>query len=166
MFSSVLGCVRSRRSRARSGQGWRRATGLRLTRLRLSVECLEDRCLLSSGIGEPSFADPADYAIGGGPRSVTAGDFNGDWVLDLAVANSTSNDVAVFLGSGDGRFQRGTTVAVGTNPSFVTAADLNGDQILDLATANSGSNNVSILLGSRDGSFGLRYTSVVGRNPQ
>ena len=42
------------------------------------------------------------FAAGYYPRSVALGDVNGDSVLDLAVANSYSNDVSVLLGNADG----------------------------------------------------------------
>src|SRR5262249_17564853 len=161
-FSSVLGCAPSRRSRPRLGQGRHGPTRRQSARLRLSVECLEDRCLLSSGVGELSFLDPVDYGVGRSPRSVTVADFNGDRLPDVAVANSASNDVSVLLGNGDGSLRLAVTVVVGTNPYYLTAADLNGDAVEDLVVANSGSNNVSALLGNGDGSFRLPRNFGVG----
>jgi acetyl esterase/lipase len=133
--------------------------------LRLSVECLEDRCLLSSGVGGLSFLDPVDYGVGQSPRSVTVAEFNGDRLPDLAVANSGSNNVSVFLGNGDGSLRPVGTIAVGSTPSFVTTGDFNGDGIADLAVANTGSNNVSILLGNGSGGFGLAGNFAVGVRP-
>jgi FG-GAP repeat protein len=51
-----------------------------------------------------SFVSRSDYGVGISPSSVAAGDFNGDGVLDLAVANSGSASVSVLLGLGDGTF--------------------------------------------------------------
>jgi acetyl esterase/lipase len=133
--------------------------------LRLSVECLEDRCLLSSGVGELSFLDPVDYGVGRSPRSVTVADFNGDRLRDVAVANSASNDVSVFLGNGDGSLRPVGTIAVGSTPSFLTTGDFNGDGLTDLAVANKDSNNVSILLGNGSGGFGLAGNFAVGVKP-
>src|SRR5262245_49469445 len=163
-FSSVLGCVSSRRSRPRLGQGRHGTTGPRSARLRLSIECLEDRCLPSSGVGGLSFLDPVDYGAGRSPRSVTVADFNGDRLPDVAVANSASNDVSVFLGNSDGSLQPVGTIAVGTTPSFLASGDFNGDQIPDLAVANTGSNTVSILLGN-GGGFGLAGNFAAGGRP-
>src|SRR5439155_12001723 len=53
-----------------------------------------------------SFVDARkDFAAGTFPISVAVGDFNGDGIKDLAVANGGSNDVSVLLGTGDGTFQ-------------------------------------------------------------
>src|SRR5262245_65335005 len=100
-LSSVPGCVPGRP---------------RSARLRLSVECLEDRCLLSAGVGGLWFLDPVDYGVGRSPRSVAVADFNGDRLPDVAVANSASNNASVFLGNGDGSLRPVGTVAVGTTP--------------------------------------------------
>jgi acetyl esterase/lipase len=109
--------------------------------------------------------DPLDYGVGKSPRSVATADFRDIGVQDLAVANSGSNDVSIFLGNGNGTFQLVETVAVGKNPYFVTTGDFNGDGIPDLAVANAGSTNVSILLGHGDGSFGLPQDFAAGSSP-
>ena len=60
------------------------------------------------GIGTGKFYKPAAYTVGTNPTAVTLGDFNGDGLADVAVANaggSGSNNVNVLLGNGDGTFQ-------------------------------------------------------------
>src|SRR5262249_57809399 len=85
---------------------------------------------------------------------VGIGDFNGDGIPDLAVANFASNDVSVLLGNGDGTFQPAAGYAVGSQPpSVVAVSDFNGDGKLDLVVPNYNSNNVSVLLGNGDGTF-------------
>src|SRR5215472_6626921 len=109
-----------------------------------------------------SFEDPLDFGVGRSPRSVAAGDFNGDSQPDLAVANFASNNVSILLGQGAGRFAEARNVSVGTNPYFVAVGDFNDDGKVDLAVANSGSNTVSILLGRGDGTFEAARTVGVG----
>src|SRR5262245_47406743 len=131
-FSSVPGRAPSRRLRPRLGQGRQGATRRPSAKWRPSLEFLEDRCLLSAGVGGLSFLDPVDYGVGRSPRSVAVADFNGDQVPDAAVANSASNDVSVFLGGGDGSLLPGATIAAGSRPSFLTTGDFNGDRLTDL----------------------------------
>src|SRR5712692_5107814 len=120
------------------------------------------RSLAEDGV---SFTDPVDFGVGRSPRSVTVGDFNGDGIQDLAVANFASNDVSILFGKGDGTFSLAQTVPVGTSPYFVTIGDFNGDKVPDLAVANSGSNGVSILLGKGNGTFEAARNVAAGSRP-
>src|SRR5581483_221109 len=102
---------------------------------------------------------------GNGPSSIAAGDFNGDGVLDLAVANKSDNTVSVFLGSGTGTFTLQSSPATGAGPNSIAVGDFNGDGKLDLTTANSSGNSVSILLGNGDGTFQAHADSPTSNTP-
>ena len=117
------------------------------------------------GNGDGSFQAAKGLTAGGNPSSVVVGDFNGDGVPDLAVANTGSNNVSVLLGNGDGSFRAARTFSAGTNPRSVAVGDFNGDGVPDLAVANTGSNNVSVLLGNGDGSFQAAESFPVATGP-
>ena len=87
------------------------------------------------------------------PNAIVAGDFNGDGVLDLAIADSGSNQVSILLGNGGGTFQPGIQYATDSYPDALAAGDFNGDGKLDLVAANQGGDDVSILLGNGDGTL-------------
>jgi len=74
---------------------------------------------------------------------------------DLIITNSTSNNVTILLGNGDGTFQEatGSPYAVGRNPSAVVVADFNGDGNTDFAVANEGDNTISVFKGNGSGGF-------------
>ena len=93
-----------------------------------------------------SFIVRTDFGAGGSPFSVAVGDFNGDGIQDLAVANFVSANVSVLLGNGDGSFQAAQDFGVGRSPNSVAVGDVNGDGRPDLAVANSDTNNVSVLI--------------------
>uniref|UniRef100_UPI0039A4E192 DUF4347 domain-containing protein n=1 Tax=Nostoc piscinale TaxID=224012 RepID=UPI0039A4E192 len=112
-----------------------------------------------------TFTTATNFTVGTSPYSVTVGYFNGDSILDLAVANSGSNNVSVLLGDGLDGFGTATNFSVGTSPYSVTVGYFNGDSILDLAVANSGSNTVSVLLGDGLGGFGTATNFTVGTSP-
>ncbi|MEW6278890.1 MAG: FG-GAP-like repeat-containing protein, partial [Candidatus Eremiobacterota bacterium] len=105
------------------------------------------------------------WATGQLPTSVAVGDLNADGRLDLATANSGSNDGSVLLGNGDGTFQAAQNFPVGPVPDSVALGDLNGDGRLDLATTNRFGNNASVLLGNGDGTFLPAQNFPVGVNP-
>jgi acetyl esterase/lipase len=68
------------------------------------------------------------------PFVVTAADFDGDKVLDLAVANTGT--VAILRGRGDGTFDQARYFAGGGRGGIV-AADFNGDGLPDLAVTRN-----------------------------
>ena len=74
---------------------------------------------------------------------------------DLVIANSTSNNVTILLGNGDGTFQEanGSPYPVGKDPSSVVVADFNGDGNADFAVANQGDNTISVFKGDGRGGF-------------
>src|SRR5208337_5435528 len=64
-----------------------------------------------------SFGAAMNTSVGQGtPREVAVGDFNGDGIPDLAVADdgANPNSVDILLGNGDGTFKAATHYQVGT----------------------------------------------------
>lgn len=93
------------------------------------------------GNGDGTFQNPVNYAAGTEPDFVVVGDFNGDGLADLTVANQ--DGVSVLLGKGDGTFQAAVNFAAGGAVSFTAVGDFNGDGRPDLALAvASGSSSV------------------------
>ena len=107
------------------------------------------------GTGNSNFVSQGTVMAGGGSRSVTAGDLDGDGDLDLAVANQADNSVTLLLNDGSGSFNEaaGSPVSVGFDPGAVTSGDLDGDGDIDLAVANFFGFDVTVLL--NDGSAGF-----------
>ena len=102
--------------------------------------------LLGSGNGTFSSAANSPVTVGSGPSSVVLGDFNGDGIPDLAVANYGANTVTVLLGNGNGTFTATpSNWPTGGGPGFLAAGDFNGDGLQDLAVASEGSGTVTVL---------------------
>src|SRR5580658_362862 len=92
------------------------------------------------------------YTAGANPYSVATGDFNGDGKLDIAVANSSGNNISVLFGDGKGTFNPPVNYSDSRGPGFILASDLKGDGKLDLVVANYES-GVSVFLNNGTGTF-------------
>jgi hypothetical protein len=96
-------------------------------------------------------------ALGAQPESVATGDFNGDGIPDLAVANAGANTISILLGNGDGTFKSAADLQTGSVPFTVVAGDFNRDGHVDLAVTldNNNGNGINVFLGKGDGTFTL-----------
>ena len=131
--------------------------------------------LLNTGNGtfatDGHIAIKADYATGSFPVSVIAADFNGDGKADLAVANSDSNTVSVYINNGGGTFAtkvdynaKVDNSTFGSMPTSVTTADFNSDGKPDLAVTNGSSNTVSVFVNNGDGTFANKVDYAAGKD--
>lgn len=110
---------------------------------------------LGNGSGGFAAAPGSPFAVEGSPFAVAVGDFNGDGVQDLAVADYGNNSIDVFLGNGLGGFTQaqGSPFPVGSRPIALVVADFNSDDIEDVAVTDGLANSVSVLLGDGTGNF-------------
>ena len=109
--------------------------------------------LLSNGDGtfQPNLVDN----VPGIATNLTAGDFNHDGNLDIAVTDpqgAVNPSVLVFMGRGDGTFASPASYSTGTLfTNDVKAADFNGDGNMDLAVGTE--QGILFFAGEGDGTF-------------
>ncbi|HEX8204168.1 MAG TPA: VCBS repeat-containing protein, partial [Isosphaeraceae bacterium] len=118
--------------------------------------------LLGDPNGSGTFVPGATITGVARPNDVVVGDFTGDGISDLLVAdNSTTTSVFLFRGNGDGTFQQ-PGVAIpnsGAVSTFIAVGDLNNDVIADLVVVNSPfapsqiPGDVRVLFGNGNGTF-------------
>ncbi len=123
---------------------------------------------LGSGQTALTTLNSPSLATGAAPTSVAIGDFNGDGIPDLAVANLNENDLTILLGNGDGSFTASASFPfTSIGPAFVAVGDFNNDNKPDLVVANSGAASLTILLGNGDGTFTLSpFSPQTGNGPR
>ncbi len=123
------------------------------------------------GKGDGTFQPPNNIMLTGplASAALLAADFNGDGKLDLVtvIRGSGSNQVAVFLGNGDGTFLPPILASTTTAPPMLVTTDQNVDGKLDLLLADCcGLSEASVLLGNGDGSFQPEFQIPSGANPR
>jgi hypothetical protein len=98
---------------------------------------------------------------GWGPMNETAAaDFNGDGKGDLVAVKSTTGDLYLYLGTGDGHFKTPTEIGHGwQNMSRIVAGDFTGDGKADIAAVDA---NADLQLYTGTGSD-VNYTKQIGQ---
>ena len=99
-----------------------------------------DSVTILPGNGDGTFQQSLTVALppGSGATSIVAADFNNDGRTDLAVTDSSLDEVSILLGNGDGTFQS-STIAVrppGGSPYAIVAGDFTGNGRVDLAVVD------------------------------
>jgi hypothetical protein len=128
-----------------------------------------------TGASTPTFSAKTDFATAHRPYAVSIGDFNLDGKPDLAVTNSSSNSVSVFLntavtGASTPAFSPKTDFTTGTVPYSVSIFDFNGDGKLDMAVANESEFTISVFIntttpGASTPAFSAKTDFATGNNP-
>jgi hypothetical protein len=134
--------------------------------------------LVAAGQATTQFLQAPQYSTGAGsnPQAFAVADFNNDGIPDVAVANSLTNSVSIFLGNGDGTFTQANcgsslNCATGTSPQGIAAGDFSRNGNMDLAVTNFSSDTITILsnsgqFSSGQGGFSVQSTLQTENNPR
>lgn len=117
----------------------------------------------AGGFGTATYSPPTIRRA----YSIAVGDFNSDGKSDLAVTQNDgiTNQVAVLLGDGTGKFGTPTKFPVGAVPYGIATGDFNKDGKIDLVVVNHDSHNLSLLVGDGQGRFAAAKNFAVGTSP-
>ena len=120
-----------------------------LTAISTSLFLSEASVLTNDGAG--TFSGPLRYFVEPAAEGIVAADFDGDGLVDLAVASpgdlnlpSDPGSVSILLNLGGGFFDENRVLRSGDGPKGLVAADFDNDGRPDLAVINRDSGTVSI----------------------
>ena len=109
------------------------------------------------GNGDGSFQTQLTMSTGPNslPIDLAVGDVNNDGWLDVAVVNSASREIRVFLGYGNGSFQAQNPISTGFGvyPASLVMEDFNSDGRADIIVAEYANHLVRLYLGFANGTF-------------
>lgn len=114
------------------------------------------------GNGDGTFSAATTYLAmfsrwKGGVAGLSAADVDGDGRLDLVGGARAANDVAIFLGQGDGTFAREQRYGVDGEVQWVATGDFDLDGRADvavrLADFDDGTGGIAVLLGAESSPF-------------
>ncbi|MFH0924662.1 MAG: VCBS repeat-containing protein [bacterium] len=111
---------------------------------------------------EMAFKDAVFMDVGKRPTLLSAGSFNQDSKVDLAVLNDFDNNVSI-LEFENGLFKPiGDTLdlAIPANVLAMVTADINGDGRVDIAVVDQESSAIYIFFGSLDGSYSTENSGI------
>ena len=116
---------------------------------------------LSNGNG--TFKSASQFSTTTHPVVLTAGDFNKDGKIDLAVASATK--VSILLGNGTGSFSLARTITGGKSIQGIASVILRGNGVADLMLVDQTANSAILLYGNGDGTFTAPLSFAVGSTP-
>jgi len=103
-------------------------------RMLVALALLSVPAARGSSAQAPSFGSPVSYTSQRAPLAIATADFNGDGVLDIAVANAESQSISIFPGTGVGTFSAATIIALPSNcqAAYLASGNFTGAAAPDL----------------------------------
>ena len=114
-----------------------------------------DSIAIFMGNGDGTFQAPTTIGLptGSAPDAIVTGDFLGNGLTDLAVADAGTNSITIILNTGNGGFEVLPSISVGQAPISIAKGDFENDGRIDLAVADINSGDVTVLSNQGGGNF-------------
>jgi uncharacterized protein (TIGR03437 family) len=124
------------------------------------VVCLS---LAAGAFAQPlAFGPLSSLPVQQAPLAITSADFNGDGIPDLAIANSASSTISIFLGTGGGKFSPAPTLSVSVqcHVAYLTSGKFTGAASPDILVVCA-LGNFAVLPNTGGGTFGTAHSTNV-----
>ncbi|QDU83171.1 FG-GAP repeat protein [Planctomycetes bacterium Pla163] len=132
----------------------------------LLLEDLDDVGLtILRGDGTGALVEWNTIGPGSNLREIALRDVDQDGVLDIVGAGWSSDDVRVFIGTGDGTFAAPLLLPGGDSVIGIAVGDIDGDGIVDIANSAEDDDQVRVHLGLGGGAFAAPLVWPVASEP-
>ncbi|CAF1334884.1 unnamed protein product [Adineta ricciae] len=126
----------------------------------------ENNIMVLLGTTNKNFDRKTTLTTGQGsrPRSLVVADLNNDGQMDIGSANSGTDCISIFFGSGSMTFTNQSIYSTGadSSPYSIAAGDFDRNNQSDMVVANYKSDTIGIFLGYNNGSFTNQTTYSTG----
>ncbi len=123
-----------------------------------TLNAYENKLEILMNNGKGVFNYNSDIQVGSWPMSITTGDFDNDFDMDIAISDG-AHILTVLKNDGLGNFSYNQELNdVGYNLS-INSCDLNKDGYIDIAAANKNDKTVTIFINDKKGSF-IKYDCI------
>jgi hypothetical protein len=121
----------------------------------LAVTLRFNKLIILLGVGDGTFKLAEAYQAGPTPAYITIDDYNSDGNQDIAMALNADKvkHAKLFLGNGDGTFEKPKRLAEQLVPLALVASDMNDDGKTDLVFAAGQGDNMYLLISKGGGNF-------------
>lgn len=125
-----------------------------------------DELLIFNNVGGATFAEATVFGTATNPRSLDAGDYDGDGDVDVFVGSNSSASVAVHRNLGTGVFARDGSITVADTVNGIVAGNFTGNGIADLAVVSQDGGVVEVYRSQANGEFDLFFSSPLSVDAQ
>lgn len=108
---------------------------------------------------------PSRYAVGSKPRGLAVEDFDGDGLLDIAVANSNSSTVSILFNQGKGKFHGQQSLAVAEGPIHVTAPEIAVPGMHSVVSSHSSAEMIGVVSWTDSPGHATSFAIPTGTQP-
>ncbi len=123
-----------------------------------TLDTYENKLKILMNNGHGIFNYYSEIQVGSWPLSITSGDFDNDFDMDIAVSDGATS-LNILTNNGMGNFSNSQVLNAEGHNLSIRSCDFNNDGYPDIAAANKFNRTVTIFINDKKGSF-IKYDKI------